>query len=135
MYNNIGNKIKKLTVTITNIGYGFAALIGVLGLISMATIGAAGLSLVVMGIGCGISTWISSWFIYAFGELVQNSTDIRNKLVGENVSNSAETPSNGPAVMDTLKNKGKINELNKLKASGLVTEEEYHAKMAELEGE
>ena len=68
MFENIGGKIKTLATTITWVGIiGFV----ILGILTMDTSSiAAGLLIALFG---SLLSWISSWLLYALGELVENS--------------------------------------------------------------
>ena len=68
MFENIGGKIKTLATTITWVGIiGFV----ILGILIMDTSSiAAGLLIALFG---SLLSWISSWLLYALGELVENS--------------------------------------------------------------
>lgn len=87
MYKNIGNKIKKTIASTTILAiilYSVVTAIGVY-LIFVEGEEELGLMLALLGIALSILAWISSWYIYAFGELVQNSTIIA-KICQENNS-------------------------------------------------
>ena len=74
MFDNIGGKIKSLAQIIAYILMGLSILAGLLMLFSNPVVGI--LSIVV---GC-LSAWIGSFFMYAFGELVENSERSANSL-------------------------------------------------------
>lgn len=121
MYNNIGNKIKGLTKIITIIGWVIAGIMIFSGLVYIRD---EGVIFLLLGLLYGFLTWVSSWFIYAFGELVQNSTDIRNFMLS-GIGAIQQEP------ITTISD-SKMNELNNLRYSGLITEYEYNAKIEEL---
>ena len=92
MFKNIGKKIKKLAAVMCIIGIVLWVIVGIgLMLSNMTTASLIGASasagtviasiiagVLVMVIGSLLS-WISSWLIYGFGELVDNSCKIANK--------------------------------------------------------
>lgn len=85
------------------------------------------LGLLIIALGSLLS-WVSSFVLYGFGELVSNSAIIAGKTTA-NESEQGES-----AFVPQEKNK-KIASLNSLKARGLITDEEYNKKLAELENE
>ena len=149
MFDNIGGKIKGLAIIITAIGI----LGSVVGGIVMFTIDEdlIAIGLVVMIVGPLVS-WISSFMLYGFGQLVQNS-DI---LTGRITSEKAETSlvSNLLAQMRMYKrdaNDGyqdadgeyesgtdapdiaeRLAMLEKLYANGVISQEAYQAKYTEI---
>lgn len=84
-----------------------------------------GLLIIALG---SLLSWVSSFVLYGFGELVSNSAIIAGKTTA-NESEQGES-----AFVPQEKNK-KIASLNSLKARGLITDEEYNKKLAELENE
>ena len=62
--------------------------------------------------------WVGSWTIYAFGELVERAASIDNKI---GMSGNAKSQ-----VQSKIDNE-RIAKLEKLRAQGLITEEEYQA--------
>lgn len=61
--------------------------------------------------------WLSSWMVYAFGELVEKTTSIDRKIANVNGEVKSETQ----AKIDNER----IAKLEKLRADGFITEEEY----------
>ena len=74
MFNNIGFKIKMLARILTALGM---VLSGIFGLITMFGSAAAGFSIIV--VGC-LGSWVGSFLLYGFGELIENVTEINEKL-------------------------------------------------------
>ena len=74
MFSNIGGKIKKLAKAVCWIGIIFSCIAGIgvsVGLGSNALVGAlVGLLVAIIG---SLLSWIGSFFMYGFGELVENS--------------------------------------------------------------
>jgi hypothetical protein len=84
LYDNIGSKIK-----------GFAKLIFIVCSIATIIVGftlillevySAGIILLILG---PIVTWVSSWILYAFGELVEDVHDMRSKYYPQAEENAA----------------------------------------------
>ena len=95
MFNNIGKKIKSLTNALTIVQIVIWVIVGiVLACFKMALIG-----LLVAGVGSGLA-WLSSLLLYAFGELVDNSTKIANSLGSINVNGNTSVDS--PVVKNTI---------------------------------
>ena len=90
MYNNIGKKIKALAViSFAIIAFGtFVAGCVCVGLGYNKILIRNGL--LIMSIGPLVS-WISSWMLYAFGELVDKVCAIEKKLNGEPVAPAKES--------------------------------------------
>ena len=70
MFNNIGSKIKSLAIVVTVIGIVVSIIIG-LSIIEHSI--SYGLFTII--IGCFIS-WVSSFFMYGFGELIEKTSQI-----------------------------------------------------------
>lgn len=125
MFENIGSKIKSLASVLHWIGIGASILAG---LIMFATdddlIGWGFLTMIVGS----LMTWFSSFLLYGFGELVENSAIIAGKDTdkGTVVKNTDETLRVKSAVEE------KIEKLDFLKNKGDITEEEYNKKKSEL---
>ncbi len=71
MFDDIGGKIKGLAVFICVIGI-FAAVIS--GFVFMSDEDTVGIGVIIM-IGGSLGAWVGSFFMYGFGQLIQN-TDI-----------------------------------------------------------
>ena len=71
MFENIGKKIKSLVLIITRIEFALFIIIGICLIFSSNVL----LGLLVGGLGC-LFAWLSSLFIYAFGEIVDKLQDI-----------------------------------------------------------
>lgn len=96
MYNNVGNKIKVLAQVTgwTCFAAGFIAWIALLA--NENPLGWAAL-------GGGIAMLISTWFLYGFGQLVQDVHELKNNLPATTVTPvSKPTPQSKPAVSDEL---------------------------------
>ena len=74
MFENIGEKIKTLATVISILGIGISCIYG------LALIGQKfGAGILVAGIGSLIS-WISSFALYGFGELIETNHEINNAM-------------------------------------------------------
>ena len=88
MFNNIGGKIKGLAKVLCWVGIIVSVLVGILliaspsggsgysGFTDSATI-VLGILTIIVG---SISSWVGSFVLYGFGELVENSSAIKNEL-------------------------------------------------------
>lgn len=122
MFDNVGSKIKALASFFCWGGI-IASIIGGIILIGLdEDLIFAGIAVIVIG---SLLSWISSFVLYGFGELVANSAIIAGKRADDSVQHS-----NTVAPQDKSE---KITALNNLKARGLISEEEYSKKLAELE--
>lgn len=79
-------------------------------------------------IGGSLLSWLSSFVLYGFGELIENSAIIAGKT-----EKRITAQSNGVVAL-TEKDR-RISNLNDLKARGLITADEYNKKLEELENE
>ncbi len=133
MFENVGGKLKVLAQVIFYIELIVIIFIGILLLGNgIETLWIAVLVIVVGG----LLAWISSWFLYGFGEIVDKVGKIE-----ENTRNQTNTPQtiykeektgrfayldNQKSNMEELQEKQKrIGELNNLLYKGLITQEEY----------
>ena len=70
MYDNIGAKIKVLAQVIAWIGIAGSVITGFVIIIESAGVG---IGILIVG---SLMSWISSWFMYGFGELIEKTTEI-----------------------------------------------------------
>lgn len=116
MYENIGKKIKSLASILTWIGiiaYVIAALILIIvGISEDEVLLIFGIVTLIVG---PFVTWISNFFVYGFGELIDKVTDIERNMRGGQVKSVAQSK------VDTER----INRIERLRSQGLITEEEY----------
>lgn len=113
MYSNIGKKIKSLTKALSIV-------LMVLSFIAGLVLCVIDEELIATGIVTMILTplviWASSFLVYGFGELVDKTSEIADKL------GSATPKKHDPAKKDNLHN---------LLEKGMLTEEEYNALLNE----
>ena len=142
MFDNIGGKIKGVAKTACWIGIGVSVLVGfifvVIGAESSSGYGSddnvlAPLGIFIMLVGSFLS-WIGSFFLYGFGQLIENS----DKLVilnGGTVDTGVSQQAVNFVNQQTSEHKqsvNKIEQLKKLRAAGLITDEEYIEKLSQM---
>ena len=76
MFENVGGKLKAIASVFTFIGITASAILGILAMVNEEEF-FAGLFIIAAG---SFLSWISSLGLYAFGELVENSTIIATKI-------------------------------------------------------
>ena len=74
MFDNIGGKIKKLAQVICWIGIVFSVISGIVLMVNGGNGILTGLFTIIAG--C-LASWISSFFAYGFGQLIENTDAIR----------------------------------------------------------
>ena len=117
MFKNIGGKIKNLAVAITCIGIILSIVVG--GVIISEGESTVGLLVMLVGF---LASWISTFILYGFGQMVENS----DKLVAiEKMKLDSR--------LDELESKAdKADELAKWNKAGFLTDEEFDRKIDEL---
>lgn len=115
MYNNIGGKIKGLTKVIAVMGALAPIVIGLGLMFSDENLFLVGL--LVIAVGCLIS-WISSWLLYGFGELIENTALVARNTQAMYMNEYAN------------QNANRQSELYRLYSTGAITAEEYQKAMA-----
>ncbi len=106
MFNEIGKKIKNLAAVIAWLGIIASAIIG------LVTMEASPLAGILTGVLGALGAWIGSFLLYGFGELVDQTWIIAQKL-----SLGRTEPG--------YKADAYSNHLDKLLQNGVITEEEY----------
>lgn len=110
MYDKIGKKIKILTQILTIISVIASIIVGFVYIAGGLLIGLIFILL------CPVLIWISSFFMYAFGELVDKVCDIEKRSRGGISNIETEQKSNN-------ERREKIEQLH---AWGMISEEEYN---------
>ena len=111
MFDNIGGKIKGLAKVICWVGIiasivtGFAMSVTNENILPLLLIGGLG----------SVMSWVSSFFMYGFGELIDKACEI-----ARNTSNG-QIKSESQIKIDYER----ISKIEKLRSQGLITEEEY----------
>lgn len=75
MFDNIGTKLQNLATITTVIGIILSIIAGIAAIVNTSFW--IGLLIIIIG---GLASWISSWMLYAFGTLVENSQIIADRL-------------------------------------------------------
>lgn len=124
MFNNVGRKIKNIAGLICGLGIvaSFIAAMIVAVIISNLGAGITVLVFFLIIIAGIIVSWLSSIFIYGFGELIEKTTE-----VAENTK-SLKTSEGSTDV------KEKLEILEKCKEKGLIYEDEYLEKKNMING-
>lgn len=125
MFDNIGKKIKSLSIVLCWVGIIAYVIVAIIMFINASegpyrTEGLyTGLGFAFL-IGGPLLSWVSSFFMYGFGELIDKTCDIeRNTHSGERKS-----------VAQTKIETERIDKIEKLRSQGLITEEEYREAIA-----
>lgn len=127
MYDNIGRKIKGAAKFIAWLGIISSVLIGII-IIGMSldedhsTANNLGIGVGVL-LGGSFFSWISSWFIYGFGELIDKTNQIVKNTAGRNNSDLLTTKMDGDVKLKTLIS---------WKENSLISEEEFQMKKEAL---
>ncbi len=109
MFDNIGGKIKGLAKVL----FWIEAISAVIaGLVTVEVTEGFSLLFALAGI---LVAWISSWFLYGFGEIIDKLCDIERNTRG------GERKSEAQVRVDSER----ISKIEKLRSQGLITEEEY----------
>ena len=129
MYDNIGNKIKILA-KVTFVLCAISSLLA--GIVLMATseyMVVAGLIIMVVG---SLFSWIASWFMYGFGELIEKTSAIERNTRGGGNSSVCVKDNEEKQNVSSVKKVDVVDEIEdrnekikKLFEKGLITEEEY----------
>ncbi|MDR1328063.1 MAG: SHOCT domain-containing protein [Oscillospiraceae bacterium] len=131
MYNNIGEKIKGLAKVIAWIGIIVSVIAGLILIVEGSDSYYGGgilisVGIVVVVVGTLVS-WIASWFMYGFGELIEKTAEIAR--------NTAKGAFSG-SITEKMEYDEKLKILLGLKENGLISEEEFAIKkQALLKGE
>jgi len=103
MFDNIGGKIKKLASVITGLGITGSVIVGIILMALAEELVLMGIIIAVVG---SISSWIGSFLLYGFGELVENSAIIAKKSdMKLSKSNNSNTVRHEETVNQTTQNK------------------------------
>ena len=111
MYDNIGGKIKSLAKA----SFIFASIVEIiagLALIASEEMILTGLLVLVLG---PVVSWVSSWMLYGFGELIDKACEIEQNTRSGLAKSSAQAKADSE----------RIAKIEKLRSQGLITEEEY----------
>ena len=117
MFENIGGKIKGLARIVCWVGI-IGSVVSGLFIIALGPDALSGIGLLIMIFG-SLGSWSGSFMTYGFGQLVENSDILAGKLRAEATAAAKEDLAKAQ-LLDWLE-------------QGFITEEEYNAKMEELQ--
>ncbi|MBQ8746290.1 MAG: hypothetical protein IJZ08_00285 [Clostridia bacterium] len=121
MFNEIGKKIKGLASVIAWIGIIASA---IMGFITMELSFFTGLLIIAIG---ALASWVGSFLLYGFGELVDNSTVIAFQLMvhKEEGSTKQRKQASDEEIADKNLREAKRRAMQELRDNMFITEEEY----------
>lgn len=127
MFDNIGGKIKALAKVICWIGIIASCVVGFATLMKNP-----GTGLLIAGVG-SLSSWIGSFFMYGFGQLIENSDRLATRLCPyeENEMDRRESEEQTNA----HKKEEELKLILKQRKEGLISEEEYNEMVNKLNEE
>jgi Na+-transporting methylmalonyl-CoA/oxaloacetate decarboxylase gamma subunit len=124
MYNNIGAKIKVLAKVIAWVGIICSVITGIGLIIDGNYLTVIGICVILVGT---LFFWISSWFMYGFGELIAKAAEIAKNIT---------TGASSGQLTAKMENAEKLKTLITWKEDDLISEEEFEIKkQALLDGE
>lgn len=124
MYNNIGGKIKGLAITFAIIEAVLSFIGGFVAMVIDEELVAVGFVVIVVGF---LTAWISSWLLYGFGEIVENTGIIaRNSRANVQGEQTNYDIVNTPPQMQDTPNPQRQERLYQLYTKGEITAYEYH---------
>ena len=130
MYENIGKKIKILA----KILFGVLCAIGVIGGIVIASIDDYYTLIgVIVMVLLPLTAWISSWFLYGFGEIIDKLTDIEDNTRKSLINSARNSQLDIKTGEKIKKTEEKLKKLEGLLNQGLITKEEYEENVAKIE--
>ncbi len=127
MFNNIGRKIKVLANVVCWIGIIGSVIAGIAMMAANSWwngVSQAGLALLLLG---PLFSWVGSFVLYGFGELIEKTVSIESAL-------RAKTGHIASPIDNSLHG-SRAEKINDLFEKGLISEDEYTAKMKEIKGE
>ncbi len=96
MFNNIGDKIKIVAVIISTLGIIFSVIAG---LVFLTTSTLIGILIILLG---SLLSWVSTFLLYGFGQLIENSDIIRQHLLKSAPPSLPNLPSTGDPIEDSV---------------------------------
>ena len=112
MFSNIGGKIKKLAIILCILGMIGSVIYGIVCFANSNRYENLTLYGILILVGGCLVSWIISFFVYGYGELIERAASIDNRL--------AKGGRRGGSRADLLR---------ELRDEGLLTEEEYRSKL------
>lgn len=132
MFSNIGGKIKTLAQVVTWVGIIASVITGLILVSEDDDLILIGLLVMVAG---SLTFWISSFLLYGFGELIVKTTEIAENTRDKSATSQVVQTQTTVHTKTDNDVEEKIELLNKWRAEGLITEEEYQNKMIEVRGD
>lgn len=136
MFENIGRKIKGLTKIICWVGI-IASVVAAIAMMSMGDDILLVIGIIMLVVG-PIMSWVSSFIMYGFGELVDRTTSVEQILSGGQPMSSGSYPTSSgsrptsegsrplrPMVDPSKFEQDRKEQLEKLRSQGLISEDEY----------
>lgn len=128
MYENIGGKIKSLAKVSFIVATSLFVLSGIIFLLSAEnasyryedTLITYGVLLPILG---PLFSWIGTWLLYGFGELIEKVSDIEYNTRGTERKSTEYS----------ISEQKKISNIEKLHVKGLITDEEYEQAISKYE--
>mgnify|MGYP003290205362 CR=1 FL=1 len=111
MYSNIGKNIKLFAKVVFVLEAFVAVVVGIV-LLGIKNLEIPGVLILILG---PFSAWVSTWLLYGYGELIDKVC-----IIAKNTRHN-ETKSETQNLIDDER----IEKLEKLRAQGLISEEEY----------
>ena len=115
MYDKIGTKIKNLAKCCFIVEAIAAVITGIVLLAELEELWCVAILL-----GGPVVAWVGSWILYGFGEIIDKLCEIERNTRGGGKKSETQSRTDGE----------RIDKLEKLRAQGLITEEEYQQKIS-----
>lgn len=124
MFKNIGGKIKGLAKAFFILGAIVPIIVGIVLMSSDENMVLVGILVMVGGF---VVAWISSWFLYGFGELIDKTCAIERNTRGYKrlIDAQSKVDSEGITESQSKEDSERIKKIEHLRSQGLITEEEY----------
>lgn len=126
MFENIGGKIKKLAIVLTVIGIIASFVVGILMAVAASNLHQSQLGGILVIILGSILSWISSFVLYGFGQLIESTCNIEKAVQSGGLSTSTDT--NASSVEPDFKSSDDMEKLEyykRLLDNGRITKEEF----------
>ena len=126
MFDNIGGKIKGVAAAVCWLGIIISIIVGIdLCASDEEVLTVVGIVVIFLG---SLSSWIGSFVLYGFGQLVENSDKLVKGRVTEQFQPAPKAAK--PMAKEAL---AKLETLNRWKEQNLITADEYEQKVRELQ--
>ncbi len=120
LFRDVGKKIQVLAKGLMIVGVACSVIIGLVVMAGDESMLLVGLLIMLVG---SLVSWISSWFLYGYGEIIKNTAEIAENTRGGSCAVTKEDASqaNDPE---------RLARLQKLLSDGMITEEEYRVALS-----